>query len=83
MFYVLGNYFHVMSRKVLVVGGAGYIGSHMVKVLSQSGKDVVVLDNLSTGHKRLVKYGQLIVGDMNDVSFLETLFSENGAHIAI
>lgn len=63
--------------KILVVGGAGYIGSHMVKMLSQSGHNVIVLDNLSTGFRESVKYGQLVVGDLADIQFLEKLFIEH------
>lgn len=59
----------------LVVGGAGYIGSHMVKMLSNSGHEVVVLDNLSTGFRNSVKYGKLIVGDLADLNLLESLFN--------
>ncbi len=62
--------------KVLVVGGAGYIGSHMVKMLVKSGHDVIVLDNLSTGFRALVKYGRLVVGDLADVHLLENLFQQ-------
>ena len=50
--------------KVLVLGGAGYIGSHLCKQLSQKGHDVVVFDNLSTGHEKAVKWGPLIKGDI-------------------
>ena len=63
--------------KVLVVGGAGYIGSHMVKMLAQSGHDVLVLDNLSTGFRESVKYGELVVGDLADINLLENLFLEH------
>lgn len=63
--------------KILVVGGAGYIGAHMVKQLSRSGHEVVVLDNLSTGFRELAQYGQLIVGDLADTPLLERLFTEN------
>lgn len=63
--------------EVLVVGGAGYIGSHMVKMLSKSGHDVIVLDNLSTGFRSSVKYGKLIIGDLADIHLLENLFSEH------
>lgn len=63
--------------KILVVGGAGYIGSHMTKMLSQAGHQVVILDNLSTGFRKLVKYGELVVGDMADSKLLERIFSEN------
>jgi UDP-glucose 4-epimerase len=62
--------------KVLVVGGAGYIGSHMVKMLVKTGHDVVVLDNLSTGFKDSVKYGRLIAGDLADVHLLENVFQQ-------
>ncbi len=63
--------------KLLVVGGAGYIGSHMVKMLVNSGHDVVVLDNLSTGFRELAKYGELVVGDLADESLLDELFSKH------
>lgn len=62
--------------KLLIVGGAGYIGSHMVKMLVKSGHDVVVLDNLTTGFRELVKYGHLVIGDLADTNLLENLFSE-------
>ncbi len=61
---------------ILVVGGAGYIGSHMVKMLVKSGHDVVVLDNLSTGFRELAQYGRLVVGDLADVDLLENLFQQ-------
>ena len=62
--------------QILVVGGAGYIGSHMVKMLSKSGHNVIVLDNLSTGFRESVKYGKLIIGDLADINLLENLFQE-------
>ena len=63
--------------KILVVGGAGYIGSHMVKMLAKSGYDVVVLDNLSTGYRHAVEYGRLVVGDLADIHLLEQLFRDH------
>ncbi len=66
-----------MSSSILVVGGAGYIGSHMAKMLVQSGHDVLVLDNLSTGFRDAVRYGRLIEGDLADRSLLDRLFAEN------
>ncbi len=51
---------------VLVVGGAGYIGSHMVRLLDRSGHNVVVLDNLTTGFRAAVKAGEFYQGDMRD-----------------
>lgn len=46
--------------KVLVTGGAGYIGSHTCKALARLGHEVVVYDNLSTGHREFVKWGPLV-----------------------
>lgn len=64
-------------KSVLVVGGAGYIGAHMVKMLVRSGYDVVVLDNLATGHRELVKYGKFIEGDLADRQLLADLIAEH------
>src|SRR2546426_5270514 len=55
------------ARTVLVTGGAGYIGSHAAKALSQAGYQVVVYDNLMAGHREAVKYGPLVEGDIADV----------------
>jgi UDP-arabinose 4-epimerase len=52
------------NKTVLVVGGAGYVGSHTCKALKQKGYEPVVLDNLSTGHRWAVKWGPLVVGDL-------------------
>lgn len=60
---------------VLVVGGAGYIGSHMIKFLNQHGCRITVLDNLSSGHANAVLAGDMVVGDLNDRLFLDSLFS--------
>jgi len=62
--------------KVLVVGGAGYIGSHMVKMLAKAGHDVVTLDNLSNGYRDAVKYGEFVEGDIADATLLDQLFSK-------
>jgi UDP-glucose-4-epimerase GalE len=63
-------------KNILVVGGAGYIGSHMAKYLSKKGYMPVVLDNLVLGHRRAVKYGPFFEGSMNDSSLLEKIFSD-------
>ncbi len=63
------------NEKVLVVGGAGYIGSHMVKDLLDEGYGVVTLDDLSTGHRELVPGGEFIEGRLGDQVLLEKLFS--------
>lgn len=64
-------------RTVLVVGGAGYIGSHMVWLLGQRGVQVVTLDNLSAGYRDAVLCGELVVGDMADRALLERLFASH------
>ena len=63
--------------KILVCGGAGYIGSHMVKLLASSGYDVVTFDNLSSGHREAVKWGRLIEGDLLNPNDLENVFLNN------
>jgi UDP-glucose 4-epimerase len=64
-------------KTVLVVGGAGYIGSHMVWLLGQKGVDVVTLDNLSSGHRDAVLHGQFVHGDIADRLILDQVFSEH------
>lgn len=59
---------------ILIVGGAGYIGSHTNKVLHKRGYDTVVFDNLIYGHKESVKWGILEIGDMADGKRLEEVF---------
>ena len=66
-----------MKNKVLVVGGAGYIGSHMVKYLTDRDFDPVVLDNLSTGHAESARFGHLVVGDLANQTLLDQLFAEH------
>ena len=61
--------------KVLVTGGAGYIGSHVVKQLGEAGHDIIVYDNLSTGYEWAVTYGELIVGDLADTEKLDSVFA--------
>jgi UDP-glucose 4-epimerase len=65
------------QQTVLVVGGAGYIGSHMVMCLLRAGYKPLVLDNLSTGHRDAVRNAELIVGDIHDTACLTRLFAEH------
>lgn len=64
-------------KKILVTGGAGYIGSHVVRQLGEAGESVVTLDNLSTGFRQAVTAGELVVGDTGDAALLDRLFSEH------
>ena len=64
---------------VLVTGGAGYIGSHAAKVLSQAGHRVVIFDNLSAGHREAVLGAPLIVGDTGDVETMRRAIRDSGA----
>ncbi len=57
--------------KIFVTGGAGYIGSHTVKLLGEKGHDILVFDNLSTGHEWAVLYGKLIKGDLADKALID------------
>jgi UDP-glucose 4-epimerase len=52
--------------RIFITGGAGYIGSHIVKLLGEAGHDILVFDNLSTGHEWAVLYGRLLKGDLAD-----------------
>lgn len=62
---------------ILVTGGAGYIGSHVVLELAEQGAKIVVLDNLSTGFARMVIGAQLVVGDVNNIELVSNLLREH------
>ena len=62
---------------VLVVGGAGYIGSHMVRILERAGHLPIVLDNLCDGHRDSVSGHKLIVGELADRALLDEVLTEN------
>ncbi|HAS53284.1 MAG: UDP-glucose 4-epimerase GalE [Nitrospirae bacterium GWC2_57_13] len=60
--------------KILVTGGAGYIGSHVVKQLGEYGHDILVYDNLSKGHRNAVLHGRLVIADLADAQTLDQTF---------
>jgi UDP-arabinose 4-epimerase len=62
--------------RILVTGGAGYIGSHACKALSRAGYEPVVYDNLSSGHRSAVKWGPVVEGDIRDGAALDRAFHD-------
>lgn len=62
--------------RILVTGGAGYIGSQTAKLVAGSGDEPVVLDNLSTGHRWAVQWGPFIQGDLVDGHLLRKVLRE-------
>src|SRR5262249_46278801 len=61
--------------RILITGGAGYVGSHCTKALAAAGHEGVVFDNLLFGHREFVRWGPLIEGDVRDASALDAVFS--------
>jgi UDP-glucose 4-epimerase len=66
-----------MAQRILVTGGAGYIGSHVVRGLGDAGYDLVVLDDLSTGVREAVLHGDLVVGDVGDKALVSRVLREH------
>ncbi len=67
-----------MTKKgVLVTGGAGYIGSHVVRQLGEAGERIVVLDNLYSGFAKSVLYGELVIGDTGDRELVARILHEH------
>jgi len=62
---------------ILVTGGAGYIGSHVVRQLGERGERIIVLDNLSTGFRSAVLHGELVVGDTGDEALVTRLLEQH------
>lgn len=60
---------------ILITGGAGYIGSHINKLLTQQGHDTLVYDNLVYGHREAVRWGRFIEGDLGDTARLDAVFA--------
>jgi UDP-glucose 4-epimerase len=65
------------KMSILICGGAGYIGSHVNKLLAGKGYDTLVYDNLIYGHEEAVRWGRLIKADLADKPALQKAFSEN------
>lgn len=61
--------------KIFVTGGAGYIGSHVVKTLGEAGHELLIYDNLSTGHEWAILHGRLVKGDLADTTILSDALS--------
>ncbi|MCA3693442.1 MAG: UDP-glucose 4-epimerase GalE [Aquidulcibacter sp.] len=69
--------------RVLVVGGAGYIGSHACKALHKAGHQPIVVDSLVYGHKQAVKWGPLEVGDISDGNWLDSVFARYNPEVVM
>ncbi len=67
----------MIQHSILVTGGAGYIGSHVVQQLAAGGHRIVVLDNLGRGFRRALTAGELIVGDVGDLKLVSRLLAEH------
>ena len=61
--------------RILITGGAGYVGSHCAKALAAAGHEGIVFDNLTFGHREFVRWGSLVEGDIRDAAALEAVFS--------
>jgi len=68
---------------ILVTGGAGYIGSHTVKLLKNNGYDIVVIDNLSTGHKEFIKNINFVKCDLSNKALLNDIFKQYKIDVVI
>jgi UDP-glucose 4-epimerase len=62
--------------KIIVCGGAGYIGSHMCKQIANAGHELAVVDNLSTGHEAALRWGRFYRGSIGDAHFLDRVFAD-------
>lgn len=64
-------------KRILIAGGAGYIGSHAAKALRLAGREPIVLDDLSSGHEHAVRWGPLVRGDVRNVETLRAVIREH------
>src|SRR6202171_3233208 len=82
--YIVPNRKMGKLMTVLVTGGAGYIGSHMVQALAEAGESVVVIDNLSTGFSQFLPQGvPLFIGDAGDENLVEGVIAAPGVESII
>ncbi len=65
-----------MTKRFLVTGGAGFVGSHLVAALLDLGNDVTIIDNLSTGHEAAISSGKLIVADLSDIDTINAILAD-------
>ncbi len=71
------------NKTILVTGGAGYIGSHVVKLLGERGEKIVILDDLSTGNEDAVLFGELVLGKTGDMELVESLIKQHEINTVI
>lgn len=72
-----------MTRRILVTGGAGYIGSHTCKALAAEGYEPVVFDDLSNGHQEAVVFGPLVIGDVRDAAAVSACMQQHDIEAVI
>ncbi len=65
-----------MNNKILVTGGAGYVGSHICKQLNEKGFQPIIFDNLSNGNKSSVLWGELIEGELRDFAQIDKVIKK-------
>jgi UDP-arabinose 4-epimerase len=63
--------------RILITGGAGYVGSHCAKAASDKGHEILVFDSLLFGHREFVRWGELITGDIRNADALDAIFSNH------
>src|SRR5690348_12263304 len=73
----------LQKSSTLVTGGAGYIGSHIVKQLAEAGERVVILDDLSTGYAENVLAGELIIGNCGDQALVSRILKDHHVQAVI
>jgi UDP-glucose 4-epimerase len=66
-----------LIMSILIIGGAGYIGSHVNKLLHKFGYSTLIIDNLCRGHREHIQWGKFIQGDIGNIEFLDHVFTTN------